>query len=54
MPQAATAKVAVCPADHRLIRRLRAMLGATGSAFTVSVAALLVVVPPEFRCSPSP
>ena len=45
MPEAATLKAAVCPGFTVWLEGWVVMDGATGAAFTVSVAELLVTVP---------
>ena len=45
MPVATTVNVAVCPAVTVWFAGCVVIVGATGAAFTVSVAALLVAVP---------
>jgi hypothetical protein len=48
VPLAATENVAVCPAVTVWLAGCAVMLGATGAAVTVSVAALLIALPVEF------
>ncbi len=47
MPVAATEKLAVCPAVTVALAGSALMLGGTGSGSTVSIAALLVLLPTE-------
>ncbi len=48
MPAATTVNVAVCPAVTVWFAGCVVIVGATGAGFTVSVAALLVIVPVVF------